>query len=144
MTKVTTIKILTTVISISCMQVKIDTREKFHVITISEPNLAANMTAELEECLLPFVERETRNVVLNLEDIENIDSAAAEALLKIQQHFYDQQSSFVICNLSKEATASLDDEEMLEQLNITPTESEAWDIVQMEEIERELMGGDPL
>jgi hypothetical protein len=27
-------------------------------------------------------------------------------------------------------------------MNITPTESEAWDIVQMEEIERELMEGE--
>jgi hypothetical protein len=27
-------------------------------------------------------------------------------------------------------------------MNITPTESEAWDIVQMEEIERELMDED--
>jgi hypothetical protein len=25
-------------------------------------------------------------------------------------------------------------------MNVTPTESEAWDIVQMEEIERELLG----
>ena len=29
-------------------------------------------------------------------------------------------------------------------LNITPTESEAWDIVQMEEIERELLDGDDI
>jgi hypothetical protein len=28
----------------------------------------------------------------------------------------------------------------LELMNVTPTESEAWDIVQMEEIERELLG----
>ena len=28
-----------------------------------------------------------------------------------------------------------------EVMNVTPTESEAWDIVQMEEIERELMEG---
>jgi len=27
-------------------------------------------------------------------------------------------------------------------MNVTPTESEAWDIVQMEEIERELLGDD--
>jgi hypothetical protein len=33
----------------------------------------------------------------------------------------------------------LDKEEYLELMNITPTESEAWDIVQMEEIERELL-----
>jgi hypothetical protein len=34
--------------------------------------------------------------------------------------------------------------ELLELLNITPTESEAWDIVQMEEIERELLDGDDM
>jgi hypothetical protein len=33
----------------------------------------------------------------------------------------------------------LEKEELLELMNITPTESEAWDIVQMEEIERELL-----
>jgi anti-anti-sigma factor len=124
------------------MQVKIDTREKFHVITIKEPKLAANMTAELDECLLPFVEKDTRNVVLNCEDIHDIDSAAAEQLLKIQQHFYDQQSSFVVCNLQPEVRAVFDHNEWLDLLNLTPTETEAWDIVQMEEIERELLGGE--
>jgi hypothetical protein len=34
--------------------------------------------------------------------------------------------------------------EVLEMWNITPTESEAWDIVQMEEIERELLDGDDI
>jgi len=34
---------------------------------------------------------------------------------------------------------TFDKEELLELLNCTPTESEAWDIVQMEEIERELL-----
>jgi anti-anti-sigma factor len=141
LTKVVAVKILTAVNIIKCMQVKIDTREKFHVITIMEPKLAANMTAELDNCLLPFVEKDTRNVVLNFEDIEDIDSAAAEQLLKIQQHFYDQQSSFVVCNLTPAVKETLADNELLELLNITPTESEAWDIVQMEEIERELLGG---
>jgi anti-anti-sigma factor len=124
------------------MQVKIDTREKFHVITIREPKLAANMTAELDKYLLPFAEDQIRNVVLNCEDIREMDSAAAEQLLKIQQHFYDQQSSFVICNLQQGVEELLEATDLASQLNITPTESEAWDIVQMEEIERELMGGD--
>jgi anti-anti-sigma factor len=124
------------------MQVKIDTREKFHVITIREPKLAANMTAELDEYLLPLAEDQVRNVVLNCEDIEDIDNAAGEALLKIQQRFYDQQSSFVICNLQQGPQQILEANDLLSSLNVTPTESEAWDIVQMEEIERELMGGD--
>jgi len=36
----------------------------------------------------------------------------------------------------------LDKNELLEVMNVTPTESEAWDIVQMEEIEREFLDGD--
>ena len=124
------------------MQVKIDTREKFHVITIREPKLAANMTAELDKYLLPLAEDIIRNVVLNCEDIREMDSAAAEQLIKIQQHFYDLQSSFVICNLQPTVQETLAANDLSDRLNITPTESEAWDIVQMEEIERELMGGD--
>ena len=142
MTKVDAVKILTTVIIIKCMQVKIDTREKFHVITIREPKLAANMTAELDKYLLPLAEDIIRNVVLNCEDIREMDSAAAEQLIKIQQHFYDLQSSFVICNLQPAVEEFLDAKDLSSRLNITPTESEAWDIVQMEEIERELMSGD--
>ena len=142
MTKVVTVKILTTVNIIKCMQVKIDTREKFHVITIRETKLAANMTAELDECLLPFVEKETKNVVLNLEDIRDMDTAAAEHLLSIQAHFNNQQTSFIMCNLQASVKDKLKKNELLELMNVTPTESEAWDIVQMEEIERELLGGD--
>ena len=34
---------------------------------------------------------------------------------------------------------SLDEKDLLEMMNVTLTETEAWDIVQMEEIERELL-----
>ena len=36
----------------------------------------------------------------------------------------------------------LDELELLEVMNVTPTESEAGDIIQMEEIERDLMDDD--
>ena len=124
------------------MEVKIDTREKFHVITIKEPELAANMTAELENSLLPLLQREVKNVVLNLEDIQNMDDAAADWLVKTQQNFYEQNASFVVCCLQPVVEDWLDKKELLEVMNVTPTESEAWDIVQMEEIEREFLDGE--
>jgi len=124
------------------MQVKIDTREKFHVITIKDPELAANMTAELENSLLPLLQREVKNVVLNLEDIQNMDDAAANWLVKTQQNFYEQNASFVVCCLQPAVEDWLDKKELLEVMNVTPSESEAWDIVQMEEIEREFLDDD--
>jgi len=126
------------------MQVKIDTKEKFHAITINESHLAANMTAELEQRLLPFLERDVKNVVLILKDTQNIEDAAAECLVRIQQSFYDAGSSFVICELTSEVEKNLESGGLLELMNVTPTESEAWDIVQMEELERELLNGPDL
>lgn len=121
------------------MKFKIDTREKFHAITIQEINLAANMTEELDKCLLALLQNDVKNVVLVLKDIQTIDIAAAEHLVATQQTFYENDASFVICELNKEVEKKLDEEGLLELMNTTPTESEAYDIVQMEEIERELL-----
>jgi hypothetical protein len=48
----------------------------------------------------------------------------------------------VIFGLNKSILNRLGELELLDTMNITPSESEAWDILQMEEIERELMHGD--
>jgi anti-anti-sigma factor len=126
------------------MQVKIDTREKFHAITITESVLAANMTEELDQRLLPILEKDVKNVVLILKDTLEVDDAAAECLVRIQQAFYDNSSSFVICELTPEVEKSLEDNGLLELMNVTPTESEAWDIIHLEEVERELLNGPDL
>ena len=120
------------------MQFKRDTKEKFHAITVSEPSLSATMTDELASCLLPFLQNDVKNVLLNLKDIISIDDAAAEKLVALQQKFYESNASFVICGLQKPVEDFLDKAELLELMNVTPTESEASDIVMMEEIEREM------
>jgi anti-anti-sigma factor len=122
------------------MEVKIDTKEKFHVITLPPPNLSATMTEELSVRLLSYLRAETKNIILNLKNIQSLDSLSAETLVKIQQKFYENNASFVICELLSKVEEFLDNHHLLELMNITPTESEAGDIVQMEEIERELDG----
>jgi len=124
------------------MDVKINTKEKFHVITILDENLSANMTADISNKLLPLMQNVVKNIVLKMENVKTIDVEAAETIAQVQQSFYEQNASFVICDLRKEVEDELDKRELLGILNITPSESEAWDIVQMEEIERELLGGE--
>ena len=119
------------------MMVKIDTKQKFHVITIHEPALAANMTEKMDKVLLPLLDDNVKNVIVNMKDIKMMDSAAAEHLLRLQHTFYDSRASFVVCELQGEVKKSLDSQGILDSVNFTPTESEAMDIVQMEEIERE-------
>jgi anti-anti-sigma factor len=124
------------------MEVKIDTKEKFHVITLSQPELSATMTEELSDRLLSFLQSDIKNIVLNLKELRSLDNISAENLVKVQQKFYETNASLVICELQPQVEEFLDNDQLLEMMNITPTESEAWDIIQMEEIERELLGGD--
>jgi anti-anti-sigma factor len=119
------------------MMVKIDTREKFHVITIHEADLAANMTEKMDKVILALLDDNVKNVVVNMKDIKNVDSAAADHLVKLHDRFYDSNASFVVCELQPEVKNALENSGTLEKLNYTPTESEAMDMVQMEEIERE-------
>ena len=122
------------------MQIKTDTKEKFHVITVKESRLSASMTDDLTECLVAYLQKDTKNLVLVLKEVDSVDLAIAKKLVALQQVFNEAGASFVICELQQGVEDQLDKEELLELLNITPTESEAWDIVQMEEIEREMFG----
>ena len=124
------------------MQVKIDTKEKFHVITVNSATLSADMTGHLDDTIIPYLQNGVPNIILNLAEVQSIDNLTAEWLVKIQQKFYEAGHSFVVCHLQPGVEKFLDDADLLEMMNVTPTISEAGDIVQMEEIERDFMRGD--
>jgi anti-anti-sigma factor len=126
------------------MEVKIDTKEKFTVVTPIEQELTANIAAVMSETCTAQLEKEPKNVILNMDKVKHVGESAAEIILQLQQAFYDNNASFVICSLQPSVEQAFEKLELLELLNITPTESEAWDIVQMEEIERELLDGDDI
>jgi anti-anti-sigma regulatory factor len=123
------------------MHVKIDTKERFHEIAILEAELTANMSAELTGLLAGILELPIQNLILNLEKTKILDAELADTILSLQSSFYDNNASFVVCGIQSHLEAQLDAAGQLEMLNFTPTMSEAWDIVQMEEIERELLDG---
>lgn len=122
------------------MNVKIDTKERFTVITPQETHLPVNMTGEMNDLLLSYLQKDIPHVILNLEKVNTVDEKVGEYLAQVQQQFYENNYSFVICNLQTNVEQLLESKELLEFMNVTPSESEAWDIVQMEEIERELLG----
>ena len=121
------------------MNVKIDTKEKFSVITPEVSEITANMSDNLLNLLQSYQQKEIPHIVLNLSNVEEIDDEVLGMIVEQQQSFYQENFSFVICCLNANIIAKLEEKEYLDTMNITPSESEAWDIVQMEEIERELL-----
>jgi anti-anti-sigma factor len=124
------------------MNVKIDTKEKFTVITPEEAHLSVNMTDELNKLLLAYMQKDIPHVILKMDAVKTVDEPMAENIARVQQQFYENNNSFVICGLQKDVVQLLEQTELLEFMNTTPSESEAWDILQMEEIERELLRGE--
>ena len=121
------------------MNFKIDTKEKFIEITLLEPTLSANMTGSIEELFMPFLDANNKNIVLSLFAVTEINKEVAEKIAAVQQRFYEENASFVCWGMQPAVEKIFGEENLLEQMNTAPTLSEAWDIVQMEEIERELL-----
>jgi anti-anti-sigma factor len=122
------------------MNVKIDTKEKFTVITPKESDISANMTDDLAEMLLPYLTKNIPHLIINLKHVKSLSEVAAEMIAGLQQQFYEKNVSFIVCELQNNVESLFNRKKLLESMNITPTESEAWDMLQMEEIEREIMG----
>jgi anti-anti-sigma regulatory factor len=126
------------------MQYKTELKEKFTVLTILENSLSSNLVPELAEIIAKIGAVAPKNLVLNLGQVSRWELPVIAQLADGQASFYENNTSFVICCLSDSLQDTLDLTEYAEIMNMTPTESEAWDIVQMEEIERELLDSDDM
>jgi len=124
------------------MELKIDTKEKYQLLTPAGATITAIIAAEIVTVCNKCLESPLKNMVLNLENVEEIAPDACQTLTDLQQAFYDKSASFVMFCLSSKLETAFDELGLLEVLNLTPTLSEASDIVMMEEIERELLDSD--
>ena len=120
------------------MNFKIDTKETFYVINLNTPEFTAKLAEELLTEVTKSQLAMTKSLVLNLEKVTAIEKDAIEALDSLYEITVAKRKSFVLCCLAANVKESFLNANLLEKINHTPTESEAWDIVQMEEIEREL------
>ena len=123
------------------MNFKIDTREKFTVITPLMDSFSDNLTAELNE-LISSYEKSKINLIINFKNVSTINEQVIEQIAAWQNEFYNNKLSFVVCEIQQSVKAVLENFELDNAVNAAPTETEAWDIVQMEEIERELLQND--
>lgn len=121
------------------MNFKIDTKEKFYVITAPSDLNAANMAEELSSILEEYGNLAPHNIILKLNEVEEVSPEFIDVVVAKQAHAMEANVSFVLCELKPKVKAAFMQSQAADSLNIVPTESEAWDIVQMEEIEREYL-----
>ncbi|MEJ7821320.1 MAG: STAS domain-containing protein, partial [Chitinophagaceae bacterium] len=103
------------------MKVKIDTKEKFHVITPLESTISANMTDDFKEEILPYLEKKIKNLIINLSQVSEVDKNSAEMIVALQKRFYNDNASFVICEMQKSVQKIFEQLKLLHVINIAPT-----------------------
>jgi anti-anti-sigma factor len=120
------------------MQFKLDTKEKFHVIRLDENDLTANLSEEITKTITNCLNTSIKNIIINMGEVNNIAPQILSLLIELQQKSLENGHSFVFCNFSTQVKTYLKDQDLLDEIQYTPTENEAIEIVHMDEIEREM------
>lgn len=122
------------------MKYSVDKQEKYTVFRLEEHNLNALLAPELKSKFVIFFNEGTNNLILDLSQVEYVDSSGLSAILTADR-LWKQLGSFVLTGVQHPAVAKLIDISQLNDvLTIIPTLSEAIDYVFMEELEREISG----
>ncbi len=119
------------------MQFKIDTKEKLVIFRLEETTLDAKMAVLLEEALEHLQDLEEKNLVLALDSLGSADERGLRAIFTVYNRQYERGLSAAVAHLNTTLTTRLITA-YPDMQNVVPTESEAIDMVMMEDFEREL------
>ena len=123
------------------MNFKIDTREKFTIITPLSDFLSDSLTEAFLKLGYSFLQKQI-SLVINFKNVNTINEHFLKQIAALKEEFYLKNISFVLCEVNQTIMHLIKQFKFNDVLNITPTETEAWDMVQMEAIERELLNGE--
>ena len=123
------------------MNFKIDTREKFTIITPLSDFFSDSLTEEFLKLGYSYLKKQI-SLVINFKNLTLINERFIKQIAALKEEFYAKNISLVLCEVDQTIMRLMKQLEPGDVLNITPTETEAWDMVQMEEIERELLNGE--
>ena len=122
------------------MKFSIDKRERFCVLKIDEEKLLSNFAPLLKSELVMLHTEGFKNIILDLEPVQFVDSSGLSALLVGNRLSKESGGTFVLTNLNTHIQKLIKISQLESILNIIPTLSESVDFVIMEELDRDLRG----
>ena len=124
------------------MKYSLDKQEKYTIFGLDEQNLNSLIAPNLKSEFVFLRNEGVKNLILNVTDVQYVDSSGLSAILTANRLWKDY-GTFILTGVSFPAVTKLIEISRLETiLTIIPTLQESIDYVFMEEIQRELKGGD--
>jgi len=124
------------------MKYAVDKQEKFTVFKLEEENLNAVIAPDLKSEFVILKNEGINNLIFDLSEVKFVDSSGLSAILTANRLWKDEGSFILAGNLSKSVKNLIEISRLDTILTIIPTVEEAIDYVFMEEIEKELNGGE--
>lgn len=82
------------------MEMEIIDNDQTRTYLLKEPQLSRNII-ELEDLLTDFVKNETRNAIIDMSNVERIDSMSLAVFLRIKNNLKERSRNFKLVNLTE-------------------------------------------
>lgn len=120
------------------MKFTIDKHDKYIVFQLDEQKLNSLIAPKLKSELILINTEGQCNIIMDLSEVEYIDSSGLGSLLVGHRLCKNSEGLFILTNMNENITRLIHISQLEEVLNIVPTNDEAVDLIFMEEIEKEL------
>ncbi len=120
------------------MNFEVKDNDKYTLITAKVDKLDSLNAPDLKSELVVLNKQGVRNLIINLEHTRYCDSSGLSAILVGNRLCKNSGGTFVVTGLQTSVKKLISISQLETVLNITPTVSEAVDLVMMEEVERDL------
>ena len=120
------------------MNFEIEKKDNYAVVKVKAEKLDSQISPSLKSELVVLNADEFKNIIIDLEDTRYCDSSGLSAILVANRLCKNSGGSFVLCGLQRSVSKLISISQLDTILSITPTRSEAVDLLAMESIEKDL------
>ena len=120
------------------MKFQVDKRDRLVIVKLNEEKLLSNLAPQLKSELVILNNEGFRNIVLDLGEVQYVDSSGLSALLVGNRLCKEAAGIFVLNGLNAHIQKLIKISQLEPILNIVPSLTESVDYVMMEELDRDL------
>lgn len=120
------------------MKFQVDKRDRLVIVKLNEEKLLSNLAPQLKSELVILNNEGFRNIVLDLTEVQYVDSSGLSALLVGNRLCKEATGTFVLTGLNPHIQKLIKISQLEPILNIVPSLNESVDYILMEELDRDL------
>lgn len=120
------------------MKYTIDKKESYTIFTLQEPKLNSLVAPELKTELILMGNEGVSNIILDMSEVEFVDSSGLSAILVGHRLCSNQQGLLMVCQLHPNVDRLIKISQLDNVLNIVGDLQKAKDYTMIKELEREM------